>query len=299
MNERIDFRRLRCFLVLAEELHFGRAAKRLNMTQPPLSVALRGLENELGVRLLERSTRRVRLSPAGALLKQRGEALFDELQRTTRLVRALGQGKSGSIGIGFVGVATLLGAAEAVRRYRNQEPAVVIDLQERPTAELLERLRREQLDAVFVRVLGPVDSAFSSRRFAQADYGLAIPADHPLRRRKRVSVRDLDGQQLLFFPRTLHPAVYDDWLARFEQANVRPRIVQEIRTLQTELTLVAAGMGIALIAEPVKRQLPHGVVWRKLSGPRPVVDVHVVWRKDDTSPVVAGFLSLLEQRQVK
>ena len=292
-GETIDFRRLRCFLVLADELHFGRAAARLHMTQPPLSVAMRSLEDELGVVLLKRTTRSVRLTPAGELLRERGQAVLQDLERTSHLLKQLGAGMTGSLAIGFIGIATLLGVPELVRRYRQDTPEVAIELDELPGAALLDRLRERRLDVAFVRVLGSLPSPLAHRPFASSTYQLALPETHPLAKRKRIKLRDLHNAPLLFFPRSVHPQIHDQWMATFRAAEVRPKIVQEARSLQTELALVAAGIGMALMAQCVSQQSPSGVVFRPLSGGIPTVDVHLAWHEEAGSPALERFMALI------
>ena len=291
----MNLRQLRYFSTLADELHFRRAAQRLGITQPPLSVAIKGLETELGVRLLDRTTRQVRLTPAGVTLRDEARRILTDLERTAALVRRVGEGVEGTLSIGFVGVATVLGLPELVRRFRQRAPRVILELDEQPTDELVDGIRTGRLDVAFLRVLGSPPADLAHRPFVEEGYSLAIPADHPLAQRETLAPADLHDAPLLFFPRRFHPQIHDAWLAAFHRAGAVPRLVQEARTVQTETALVGAGIGIALVARSAARAPQVGVVYRPLVGDTPTVDVRVVWRGETETPLLTRFIELLAE----
>jgi len=289
----MDFRQLRCFLAVAETLHFRRAAQMLHMSQPPLSAAIMSLEEALGVKLLERSTRSVKLTPAGIVLRAHGDEIMAHLARAGEETRQVGKGLAGRLSVGFVGIATSLGLAQCIRRYRAESADVLVSLEELATHKLVEGLIAGHLDIAFLRVFDSVPHPLVSQSFAEEPYWLAIPEAFELASRKRIQVQHLHGQSLLFFPRHFHPQIHDAWLSAFHRAEASPHLIQEARSLQTELALVAAGMGIALVTESVAKEAREAIVFRKLSGPAPRVKVHVAWHPDTISAARDVFLSLL------
>ena len=291
----MNFRQLRFFSVVAEELHFGRAAHRLGITQPPLSVAIKALEDDLDVRLLDRTTRQVRLTPAGLALQDEARRLLSDLERAATRVRRIGQGIEGNLSIGFVGVANLLGLPALIRTFHHAAPAVTLALDERPTDALVEGVRSGRLDLAFLRVWERPPADLAHRPFVEEGYALAMPADAPLAAHAHLTLADLDGAPLLFFPRRFHPQIHDAWLAAFHRAGVVPRLVQEARTVQTEMALVKAGLGMALVTRSAADQAQEGVVYRPLTGDMPTVDVRVVWRPENETPLLQRFIALLDE----
>lgn len=292
INISIDFRRLRCFLAVAEELHFRRAAERLSMTQPPLSMAVKSLEDELGVQLFERTTRTVRLTQAGLVLRDRTQRLFDDLERTVHLVQRTAAGMEGTLRIGFVGIATVMGLPGLIRETRRRFPKVHIELEELPTEGLVERLTSGSLDIAFVR--GEPPEPLDYRTYRTEPYWLALADGHPWAKREAVSVTELDGESLLFFPRRFQPEVHDEWIAAFVHIGIRPNFAQEIHSLRSELAMVAAGVGFALVTQSIAQQPHAGVRFVPLMNFEPKVEVNVAWNADQVSESAQRFLELLE-----
>jgi len=286
----IDLRRLRCFLAVADELHFRRAARRLGMSQPPLSAAIRSLEEDLGARLFERSTRSVRITGAGLLLKERGERLVADLEQLERQVRLAAAGHLGRLAVGFVGIATHMGLPAVLRSFSRSEPEVDLHLEELPSPALLEQVRSGRLDLGYVRGIEPPAGGLSSRAFASEPYVLAVPEGHPLQSRKLVALEDLDGEALLFFPRSFSPPIHDALLRALHEASVRPRLVQEARSLQAEMALVAAGIGACLVARSAASQPREGVSFLPLAPGLPPVSVFEVWQPESGNEVLERFL---------
>jgi DNA-binding transcriptional LysR family regulator len=288
----INLRRLRCFLAVAEERHFRRAAARLNMTQPPISLSVQKLEAELGVQLLERSTRSVTLTPAGRALQVKGAELMEQVARITSHVQRVGRGLEGKVSIGFVGAALTMGLPALITRFHEAVPDVSLDLEELPTHALVSRLVSGLTDLAFVR--GEPPDPLDYKPFREEAYWLAIPAQDPLAAKKSVALKSLSEAPILFFPRAFQPDIYDEWIMAFHAAGVTPNFVQEIRSMGAEMGLVAAGVGCALVAESVTRQKREGVVYRRLTGAVPTVEVHVAWHPDRFSETAAQFVSLMD-----
>ena len=287
----IDLERLRCFLAVAEEGHFRRAAERLERTQPPVSMAVKKLEEALGVQLLERSTRSVRLTPAGLALQDKGAALMEQVARTARHVQRVGDGLEGTIAMGFVGVAMTLGLPALIAQFHEAMPDVSLELDELPSQTLVRRLLNGQLDLAFLR--GEPPDPLDYKPFREEDYWLAIPANDPLASQKEIALSDLNQTPILFFPRAFQPDIYDEWILAFHRAGITPNFVQEIRSLGAEMGLVAAGVGTALITESVTQQSRAGVTYRPLSGDVPRVEVNVAWHPDRFSETAGQFVALL------
>jgi len=289
----MDLRQLKCFLAVAETLHFRKAAELLNMSQPPLSAAVMSLEADLEVKLFERSTRNVRLTEAGSALKQQGTLLMQELNRIVGETKRIGEGLSGRLAIGFVGISMNLGLPKHLKEFRARYPDILISLDELPSHLLVEALLGGKLDIAFVRVLDRQSETLRSKIFAEESYFLAIPESAELARRKSVKLEHLDRESLLFFPRHFHPEIYDTWMDVFRKAKIQPEMIQEARSLQTELGLVAAGMGMALVAASVAKEAREGIVFRRLHGTIPKVKVHALWHPDRETKALKNLLRLL------
>ena len=289
----IDLRRLTFFLTVAEELHFRRAAKRLHMTQPPLSLAIRGLEEDLGVQLLHRTTRAVSLTPAGAFLFDRGQVILDDLRQLEVEVQQVASGVRGRLRLGFVGIAMWMGVPEVIRDFRRGFSDVQLHLEELPSARLQEEVIAGRMDVALVRALETPDVRLEHRLIREEDYWLAIPEEHPLCESSEVPLDALDGQDLLFFPRRFGPLIYDRWVALFAEEGLRPNLIQEARSFHAELALVIAGVGSCLVTESVTRDARQGVVFRKLVGPAPKVRVFAVWEKQVENALRHHFLEAL------
>jgi len=276
---------------VAEDRHFGRAAERLGMTQPPVSMAVKKLEEALGVQLLERSTRSVELTPAGVALQDRGADLMQQMARTAQHVQRVGEGLVGTLSVGFVGVALTQGLPALIARFHEVVPEVSLALDELPSHALVQRLLTGQTELAFLR--GEPPDPLDYKVFCQEPYWLAIPANDPLAAHKHVTLGDLSHTPILFFPRAFQPAIYDEWILAFHRAGITPHFVQEIHSLGAELALVAAGVGTALVTESVTHQTRAGVTYRPLVGDVPTVEVNVAWHPDRFSETAAQFVALL------
>ena len=290
----MDFRQLRCFLAVAETLHFRKAAQRLRMSQPPLSATIKALEEDLGVQLLERSTRRVALTEAGVTLRRKGEVLLADLEKVIEETRRVGQGLAGRLSVGFVGIAMNLGLPAVLKRFRQQYPEVEIVLEELPSHALYQKLAEGKLDLAFARTLAGPPKDFHAQLFARENYHLALPESSPLCERKTIRLTHLDDQDLLFFPRQFHPKIHDAWMHAFHQAEIQPRLVQEARSLQTELSLVSAGIGAALVTASVAKEAREGIEFRPLRGNQlPKVNVYALWHPERSSEAMSRFISCI------
>ncbi|MBB3117896.1 LysR family transcriptional regulator [Pseudoduganella violacea] len=295
----IELRQLRYFLTVAEELHFGRAAKRLHMTQPPLSQAIQGLEELLGARLFERNRRGVALTPAGDALLPEARRLLDQAQELPAIVQRAAAGEAGRLSLAFVSSADYSVLPPFLRAYRSAYPQVQIRLQEATSDLQLDELLHGRIDA------GLLIPPLPEKAKAELEYLpvlsepliLAAPADLAgLPSEGAVDLAALPPLPLIVFPRAISPGLHDAILAVFRAAGITPAIGQEAIQMQTIVSLVSAGMGIALVPQSVSNLRRPGVEYRPLTQSTPLVETGLAWRRDNASPVLRGFLELLRKR---
>ncbi len=296
----IELRQLRYFVAVAEELHFGRAAARLHMTQPPLSQTIQVLEAALGTPLFARTQRSVALTPAGSALLPEARRLLQQAGSLPQLVQRAACGASGSLSLSFVSSADYSVLPALLREFREAWPQVQIDLREATSDLQLEDLAQQRIDA------GLLIPPLPERARIELDYlpvlkeplVLAAPAGmKALRGKKRIELPALADLPLIIFPRRIAPALHDTILACFHAAGMTPRIGQEAIQMQTIVGLVSAGMGIALVPQSVSNLKRAGVEYRKLADPVPLVETGLAWRRDNRSPVLAAFLELLRKKR--
>ncbi len=293
----IELRQLRYFVTVAEELHFGRAAARLHMTQPPLSQAIAALEDLLGAPLFARNRRSVALAPAGSALLPEARRLLAEAAGLPDLARRAAGGEAGRLSLAFITSADYSILPPLLRRYSERHPAVHLTLQEATSdVQVEELLRGGRIDAGFLipplpdKALVELDymKALEEPLILCAPGGLALPRDGgPVR------LQDLPHLPLIIFPREVSPALHDAILACFRAAGITPAIGQQAIQMQTIVSLVSAGMGMALVPQSVCNLMRPGVEYRALADPTPMVETGIAWRRDNASPVLRGFLELL------
>lgn len=282
----IDLRRLRYFVTVADELHFGRAAKRLHISQPPLSQQIRRLEWELGVELFRRNRRGVSLTAAGRLLLEGARPLLAEAERLERLV---GQAPgAGILRVGFVSSAAYELLPRILRAFLLGQPRVEFSLHEATTTEQVEALVDERIDVGLVRppvrhVGVELKSLVSERLFA------ALPDTHGLAVRRTIHLSALAEESFVFFPRSVGESLYEDVFAVCRRAGFSPRVIQEAAEMQTVVSLVSAGIGVSLVPEAVTAfRQPH-VVYRPLSDAHAELAVALARRSGDAFPLVESF----------
>jgi DNA-binding transcriptional LysR family regulator len=290
----LDLRQLRYFVTVAEELHFGRAAARLHMTQPPLSQTIAGLEELLGTPLFERNRRAVSLTPAGDALLPEARRMLAQAGELPELVRRAAQGEAGRLALDFVSSADYSVLPPFLRVYRARYPQVQITLQEATSDIQVEDLLHNRVDA------GLLIPPLPEKASAELDYLkvlsepliLAAPVGW-VDSEGPVWLRDVPAAPLIIFPRPIAPALHDAILGCFRAAGVTPEIGQEAIQMQTIVGLVSAGMGLALVPQSVSNLMRPGVEYRALHDATPQVETGLAWRRDNTSPVLQGFLELL------
>lgn len=298
----MELRQLRQFVAVAEHLHFARAAQALSMAQPPLSRAIRALEEELGARLFDRDRRRVALSDAGRALLPEAHALLAAAARLPATARDAAAGHSGDLALAFVSIVGYSFLPGLLRRHAARFPGVRVNLREVTTDVQVADLAAGRADVGIL--LGPVQAEAGGVRAAALDYrvlavetlAVALPARHRLARGAGVlGLEACADEAFVASPRHVAPRLNDAIIGSCAAAGFSPRIVQEAIQMQTIISLVSAGMGVALVPESVVGLKRPGVAYRRLKGARPVLEIGMATRRGETSAVVANFVALAAQ----
>ena len=291
MNEHlIELRVWRQFLAVAEELHFGRAAVRLHMSQPPLTQAIALLEQRLQVLLFERTKRVVALTPAGAALVPEVRELLQRAQALPAHARAAATGELGRLRLGFVSTVGFALLPEWVRALRERHPGVQLELVEATGDVQLLALERGEMDAGFMlHAPGFAPAALNCKLITSEPLIVALPLQHALASQAQLTLDDVLAQPLVIFPRHIAPSLYDAVFALYHGAGRLPQVAQEAIQMQTIVNLVSAGLGLAWVPQSVQQFQRPGVVYRSVQGPVPQCETSLVWSR--ASPVVERFLA--------
>lgn len=293
----IELRLWRQFAAVAEELHFGRAARALHMTQPPLTQAIAQLERLLGVRLFERSKRSVQLTAAGEALLPQVHELLARARALPVQARAAAGGELGRLRIAFVSTVGFALLPQWLREFRARHPQVHMELVEATGDVQLEALARGEVDAGFMlHSPGFAPPGLAHRPVAREPLVLALPEAHPLAGAARLPLAHVLAEPLVTFPRRIVPSLHDAILGMYHAAGREPRIVQEAIQMQTIVNLVSAGLGLAWVPESVRQFQRGGVVYRQLGGKQaasvPGCETTLVWR--EVTPVLERFMEVVE-----
>ncbi len=285
-----ELRHLVYFREVAKRLHFRKAAEALAIAQPALSRQIAQLEAALGVRLFNRSSRRVELTPAGAALAERIEPVLAALMRVPADMRAVSEGRVGRLRVAFTGLAMATVLPDILRGFHRRFPGIRLELNESPTALQIAALQAGEIDCGFFHPDGP-SPGVSTTLLLREQNGVLLPADHPLGRRKALRLRDLADTPFVLFPRANNPGFYDRVLSAFASSGVAPRIAEEVWPRSNGVGLVRAGVGATFAAPSEARHLPEKVIFRRLSGPTPESRLVVGWRSAPApQPALAALL---------
>ena len=292
----IELRLWRQFAAVAGELHFGRAARSLHMTQPPLTQAIAQLERLLGVRLFERTKRSVRLTAAGEALLPPVRELLARARELPAQARAAAGGELGRLRIAFVSTVGFALLPQWLRAFRARHPQVQMELIEATGDVQLEAFARGEIDAGFMlHSPGFAPRALQHRTVAREPLVLALPEAHPLATSSRLPLAQVLAEPLVIFPRRIVPSLHDAVLGMYHDSGCEPRVVQEAIQMQTIVNLVAAGLGLAWVPESVRQFQRGGVVYRQLGGRQaasvPDCETTLVWER--MSPVLERFVEVV------
>jgi DNA-binding transcriptional LysR family regulator len=291
-----DLNQLRCFVTVAEELHFGRAAVRLHMTQPPLTRQIQLIEHSVGTSLFSRTNRMVRLTPAGRSLLPEAHAILRLAEKARLSALRTGLGEAGRIVIGFTATAGYEFLPEMLGELRRTLPDIDPELREMVSRQQVDALDNGQLDVGLLRQL-PIDrDDLDSVCVAREPLVAALPLDHPLTRRASLHLRDFNGRPLVMY--SPDEAQYFHELVRhvFARIGARPDYGQHVSQIHSMLAVVRSGLGAALVPESASRLAYEGLVFREIDGIDPIklVELHLAWKAGNDNPALAKALPLLQ-----
>lgn len=287
----MDFRRLSYFVAVAEELHFGRAATRLGIAQPPLSRQIAQLESDLGVLLFDRSRSQIRRTQAGDALFKRGREIMDQVERAEREVRRIGEGAAGRLRIAFVGTASHGVLPELIREFRNAYPDIELALSAMNNAELKTALIARQIDVAFARP-ELVDDEIRCFPFHEEPLILAIPAESELAEVEILHLSELKRETFVLYPRRPRPSFADQITDVCKKEGFIPYKEVLAQDFQSAISLVSVGVGIALVPRSVSLSPRHGVAYRDYVGHNPGTTISFAMRQDNQGVHSQNFASL-------
>ena len=309
----IELRLWRQFLAVAEELHFGRAAIRLHMTQPPLTQAIAHLEALLGLKLFDRTKRSVQLTAAGAALVPQARDLLARAQALPAFARASADGEAGRLRLAFVSTVGFDLLPGWVRAFREQYPKVQLELLEATGDVQLEGFERGDLDVGFMlHSPGFVPPALACQRLSREQMVVALPEQSPLAHAPELALTDVLGLPLVIFPRRILPSLYDAIFTMYHASGQLPQVAQEAIQMQTIVNLVSAGLGVAWVPQSVRQFQRSGVVYRAIDVPTarslaskgrlnqalalvPECETSLIWSPKSSNPATQRFIAFVEQ----
>ncbi|CAN5714858.1 LysR substrate-binding domain-containing protein [soil metagenome] len=289
----MELRQLRHFAAVAEELHFGKAAEKLGMTQPPLSQSIQRLESELGIRLFERTHRSVELTPVGSQLLPYVREILAGTQRLPRLAQQLFRGDVGELRLAFVSTADYGVLPQLLQRFSSRFPSVRIDLLEATSDLQIDALISEQIDAGIIIGAGAstIPGSLEYLPLQTERLMLAVPEndDSP------ASTARLDSyaeRPLVIFPRRVAPSLHDAITSCFSSRGLTPRFGQEAIQMQTIVSLVSPGLGIAIVPESLRSLQRSGVRYLQIEGETPEIESGLIWRKANSLPTLRNLIRI-------
>ncbi len=289
----MELRHLRYFVTVAEELHFGRAAERLFISQPPLSQQIQQLEREIGVSLFQRTSRSVKLTPAGEIFLRDARQILTDVERAVSGAKRAARGEEGWLGIGFAASATYDLLPAVLHDFRESYPAIELSLVELNAAEQAIALQDQSIHIGFARPPIVGDTLLVGA-ILNEPFVAALPQTHPLASKLELSLIELASEPFVSFPELPLPSYAQSVRLACEEAGFTPRVVQEVREMQTAISLVVAGLGIALLPASVANLHRTGLSLLPLKEPAPRTELAVVSRRNDPSPVLDNFLAIVQ-----
>lgn len=287
----MELHQLRCFVMVAEELHFGRAAQRLFMTQPPLSRQIQLLERSLGVQLLDRSNRQVRLTVAGRHFLRDAQHLLAYTEQASDSARRLASGEAGQLVIGFTAVSGYNLVPELLSRAGQVLPDIGFELHEMVTSDQTEALAANMIDIGFVRSAEP-RQGWSYQLASREPLMVVMPAGHPLAERAQLSVKDLVHHPFVMYSAKEGRYFYDCIVGLFASAGVSPRYLYYLKQTHSILGLVRAGLGIAIVPASARELYMGHLQFRPLADAQPTADMYMVYRDDNDNPALPRFIDM-------
>jgi DNA-binding transcriptional LysR family regulator len=289
----MELRHLRYFLAVAEELSFTRAAERVGIAQPPFSQQIRALEQEIGVRLVDRTPRRVVLTEAGSVFAERARFILSRIGEAVVVTQQIGRGMSGHVCVGFTESGCFHPAVtRTLLEFRQAYPALHVTLQENKSINLVAMIREGTVDAAFIRPPFEADEVVAYTPLLHEKMVVAVPRGHRLALRKATTLAGLSEEVFVFYHRNVRPGLTDAVIAACERSGFRPRVSQETPQLTSTLNLVAAGLGVSIVPESLKHLRPNDIVYLRLTGNSPQAALGLASRADGRSAAVDNFIAV-------
>lgn len=288
----MEIRELQMFLALAEELHFGRAAARLHISQPPLTKHIQQLEERLGVTLFDRNKRSVRLTPAGSALVIEARRMVNQSEAAVQAVRRAGRGETGRLRVGFVAAVIYMNVERVLQRIDRDLPGVESTWEEMGSSEQIEALRQDRIDLGFAQVPQGKEE-MNTHLVASVPLVVALPESHRLARQRRINLHDLEDEPFIVIPRESAPGFFDLIVTTCFSAGFSPNIRHYAKHLLSVVSLVALGRGFALVPATLSKASLPGVVLKPLAGIHAEAQYSVIWNPQNKSPVLARALKVL------
>ena len=285
-------RQLKSFIALAEELHFGRAAKLVNLSQPALSLQISGMEEELGVQLLIRSRRKTELTQAGRIFVNEAREVVQRLDDAITLTRRAALGQVGTLRIGFISTAAAILMPPLVKRFRERYEHVELELRNVLTRDQLTQLQERKLDIGFLRVPLPTPPEIKTRVIHREPFVLLLPANHPLAEKHNLQLTDCRDADFVMYTRKMAPGFHDQCMNILHRAGLTPRVVQEAAEMYTLISLVAAGLGLAIAPASITLHHAANVVARPIPGEKTSSEIAIAWNREHLSSTTQLFLQM-------
>lgn len=280
---------LRYFVVLAEELHFGRAASKLAMTQPPLSSAIKALEEELEVQLFIRDSKHVELTQAGSAFLDEARQILERVAQASNIAKVVAKGMHGRLDIGVTGSLIYREVPTLVQQFNLEMPGVDVLLREMSSADQLNELLRGQIHAGFVNA-STVPPQLACTPMREDEFVLCLPENHPKARRTKIDLKQLANERFVMFSRDVAPANHDNVIAIFSRAGIQPQTVHAARQWLTIVAMVANGLGVSLVPKSLTRSRVQGVKFIPISGERVLSPALLVWNPAYLPPNLSRFI---------
>jgi DNA-binding transcriptional LysR family regulator len=291
----MELRHLRYFVAVAEELHFGKAAERVGIAQPPLSNQIKALEREVGAELLARTKRSVALTAAGTAFLAEARRALAHAAQAARVAQRAARGEIGRLAVGFVDSAVYGVFPRVLRHMRAKYPELNLVLLDMNSDEQLQALRANQLDVGLIRPPCANTAGLRLETIATEPLMVALPQDHRLAKQGQVALGELANEPFIFVPRRFGSGYYDHLMAVCARGGFSPHVVQEAKAAQTMVSLVAGGLGVTLVPTSLINLQRRGVAYRPLEPPAPTTDLAVIWRQGDESAALEVFLTAVRQ----
>jgi DNA-binding transcriptional LysR family regulator len=288
----MELRHLRYFVAVAEELHFTRAAERLGIKQPPLSLQIRQLERELGTSLFHRLTRGVELTETGTLLLDEARRILDQVERIKAGVQSRARGETGSIHLGFACATCFQPLVSGIiRAHRERYPDVLVSLEQRDTPLLVAGLRNGEIDVAFIRSPLRDGEGLEVEPLVEEPMVILLPESHPRAGDRSMPLAALADETLILFPRAVGPGLHDAIIASCQRAGFSCKLSQDSPQILTTVLMVAAGLGVSIVPQSITQIRLAGVAYLRIEGETPRAPISLAYRRDDRSTSVRNFVA--------